>query len=180
MRHINASIVAIAGIVFLCSCGGSGIDINNSHSTSDQNIPPNHWDPGNNPAQNGYGYGYGYGNSYGYEDSGNQNNENNVNCQTETCAHGHCLAPDSTVTQCICDRGYEGRLCTSCITGYTEQGGLCIPDDPCIQAHCVYGKCIINDGVAECKCHSGYAGPHCDECDEGFHVDTNRMECVAD
>ncbi len=175
MKKILSFVILLVLVISLNACGDERENIpgkGSSGSNYSGLIPPRPWDPG--PKQGGNGYGYGYGSG------GNYPSEIQVNCLVEPCVFGTCIVGNSNSTHCECDLGYSGRLCAECAEGYFEQGGLCIEEDECAKAKCVYGKCELVSGVATCKCYSGYAGEKCDDCAENYHIDENSRTCVAD
>ncbi len=175
MRQILPYAILIVLVTTLNACGDERDKVSGSGSSGSNYsglIPARPWDPGNKKNSSGYGYGYG--------SSGNSQGDVQVNCLVEPCVFGTCVVGNSNSTYCKCDQGYSGRLCAECAEGYFEQGGLCIEDDACTRAKCVYGKCKLVGDTATCDCYTGYAGDKCDECAENYHIDEESRTCVAD
>ena len=79
------------------------------------------------------------GNDCSQCDTGYQDNDGNdtclPNCTTanldcnQVVSGGDCDDSSGTA-QCVCNAGYVGADCKTCDTGYHEEQGACVPDDP--------------------------------------------------
>ncbi|HUU01948.1 MAG TPA: hypothetical protein VM425_10930 [Myxococcota bacterium] len=154
-------------MLLTAACGGLPDDNPDAGHYDDADLhPPDFWDPGEKPSGNcSYGYG---------EDCP----EPAIDCDEDPCIHGDCIAASAGSDHCLCDQGYAGLLCDRCARGYTEDGLICVPGDPCSQSPCLYGTCRPQDGGFFCDCQTGYAGELCDRCADGYHVE--GLKCVLD
>ncbi|KAJ8257934.1 hypothetical protein GJAV_G00191310 [Gymnothorax javanicus] len=91
--------------------------------------------------------------------------------------HGQCQDGLTGDGQCVCEQGFGGTACETCLPG--RYGQNCQSVCRCIHGHCMDG--IKGDG--SCLCHKGWKGPTCsaeivaDECGGICDVNAN---CVTE
>ncbi len=74
---------------------------------------------------------------------------------------------------CDCQRGYGGRVCSRCASGFQDHDGdgTCEPSCGTAGLRCPGRReCSDESGEAECVCIEGYAGESCDTCAPGYRA----------
>jgi len=119
----------------------------------------------------------------GYQD----NDDDSVcepNCDTAdpSCdTHAHC-EDGSGEARCVCDEGYEGDDCSSCVDGYqdNDDNGSCEPACATAEVDCSgHGNCDDSSGSLICVCQPSYTGDDCELCTVGFEMQNGACEWVG-
>ncbi|OWZ16204.1 hypothetical protein PHMEG_00010036 [Phytophthora megakarya] len=107
--------------------------------------------------------------------------------------YGYC---DRRSGLCVCNHGYTGLDCTTCVPSYFKRGGLCFPKKNCPNDCSRGGECNYATGICTCepmrrgadcsqrfcafddKCVS-CTSTKCLRCVEKFYVDPSTQTCVS-
>ena len=106
-----------------------------------------------------------------------------VVCSDRPCgARGDCLDGTNGSQVCVCDTGYTGAFCASCVDGYqdNDNDGICQESCGVAPVACQgAAACSDESGEARCVCTGGLTGPNCGECEPGYRHDASGEACVA-
>jgi hypothetical protein len=119
----------------------------------------------------------------GYRQSGSSCSTVTVLCEERPCgARGQCLDGTNGSQTCVCDSGYAGNFCATCVDGYQDNDGdgVCQPSCGVASVVCQGAEaCSDASGEARCQCAAGLTGPTCEDCEPGYRRDVGSNACVA-